>query len=342
MKLLVKLFTFAIIFIAVVVNNRILAEETIAKIDKNSNKITLNIPITESQNAEVKQETKSIKIDDNTTAKITISTKNNIKNVDANETDANKVNKNSKLDNENVKNDDKIPSNQTSLSDDKKNILINEKKEKEQDKKQNKEQNSNQNENQASKDKTVNIKTVYDPNQQNIITINDGEKNINIKIDIDCNNCCKIKKTNNAKNSKQNNAVVLKNKKKVNINKSKKPKKTNKTLDHKKNNSKKVTANTTSVERPQEKDNIYIINRIINLSEDAVLTEEDLQKITLNNDIEKNITQNDNAGQNSDQQHFSYSKTNNKNTNKFKQKYDSITSNQMNYGEIAFIDDYNN
>jgi len=135
---------------------------------------------------------------------------------------------------------------------------------------------------------------------------------------------------------------VKKKKKKVKINKSKKPKKTNKTLDHKKNNSKKVTTNTTSVERPQEKDNIYIINRIINLSEDAVLTEEDLQKITLNNDIEKNITQNNNAEQNSDQQHFSYSKTDNKNTNKFKQKYDSITSNQMNYGEIAFIDDYNN
>ena len=85
--------------------------------------------------------------------------------------------------------------------------------------------------------------------------------------------------------------------------------------------------------------NIYIINRIINLDEDIDITDEMIEQLgseEINAEELKNIVIESNKKSSTS------GTLHGQNDNKFKQRYDLMTANNVSYGEIAFVDDYNN
>lgn len=248
----------------------------------------------------------------------------------------------------------------------------------------------------AIQEQTINLNQTIDiknpqNNQNPTITIKDGVKNININFKpeiVVCENC---DKNNTNKNDNKNASInsqiqsdnkdkkQQKTKTKKNTNKKKTKQKTTskknttlyqktKTLDfsnsattprkiyenneiscvgnecnnlvglsqnqpeqniHNKPQEKIIEKQTTLVEQP-----VYVINRIINIDEDMELTDETLNQIALDTNSQQIAI----VGNNGNSTTKSFSNTA---SDKFKQQYDIITANNLSYGEFAFIDDYN-
>ena len=91
-----------------------------------------------------------------------------------------------------------------------------------------------------------------------------------------------------------------------------------------------IEKETKIIEQP-----VYVINRIINVDEDMELTDETLNQIALDTNSQQIAI----VGSNGNTSNKAF--TSNIQNDKFKQQYDIITANNLSYGEFAFIDDYN-
>lgn len=314
----------------------------------NTSKTSLKISF---PNEGIQEKTQNIKIDEDTMAKITISTK----------TDGNIENKNNNLE----KNENQI---EKQLTD---SIITN-----------NKITEENKNNTLSTTmtvptipsvqdtEQVINVTGIYEPNKTNTFTIKDGVKtitiNFNPQINTSCNNTTKCsnnemkKKTNESKNKSQTSSV----KKKKVISKTM----TNK---HKKQNGKKFHANIKSLRKiyqsselscvdkecegivanakepvvsnynnttehvkiTNQQQPVYVINRIISVDENMELTDEAIRQIA--NDTGGQVAVVGNGAR------FS-STLKGDGSNKFKQKYDLMVADKLSYGEVAFVDDYNN
>ncbi len=371
-----KIFLFIFLFPVI----KIYADE----INTNSNLIELKIPI--QQNLKNEPTIKTIKIDDNTEAKITISSeKIDTKKMDFLKNDIialnNKIESKTeeyKKNNLVVEKEKNIPtqqeivkktSNTVNLVED---INIGNKKTEQKieqvNNKVQKKANNNENNNDKTLNQEITIKGDYKNNQQSVIKIKDGARNININFQpniITSNKQQKqVKGTKKTKNISKNNVKRSKIKSGVIIVKDKDEKKKDTTTKNveKKNvttltndvvakDEEKKENTTTPVEKAnlpekennvtkndkkeEEKQNIYIINRIINLDENSQLTDEIMKSISI--DDEDNNKQIIKVGNNNKNSLSAYSQ----NDNKFKQKYDLMVENTIPYGEVAFVEDYN-
>ena len=245
----------------------------------------------------------------------------------------------------------------------------------------------------ATQEQTINLNQTIDiknpqNNQNPTITIKDGVKNININFKpeiIVCDNC---DKNNTNKNDNKNTSI---NSQTQSDNKAKKQQKTKTKKNTKKKKQTNSVKNTTLYQqtktldfsnsattprkiyenneiscvgnecnnlvslsqnqpeqniynKPQEKiieketkiieQPVYVINRIINVDEDMELSEETLNQIAMDTNSQQIAI----VGNNGNSATKSFSNTA---SDKFKQQYDIITANNLSYGEFAFIDDYN-
>ena len=349
------------------------------KVDKDNTKLTLEISANDINDVGVK--TENIKIDDNTTAKITISTQEQNK---TNETQKQEINKRDTKPKDDVLQDNKNDKNE--------NIGILEKS------KQfiaNGFSNNNSNETQ-----NINIQGEYDINKTNVIRLQDGVKNININfqpnINVGCDKNCAVKNKNNSaqsrdtlKASQKNNKSVsigIKNKK-TKVGKKKSLKKTEKKADNKTNKTNDKNIHTEAepvytkssdkkhqtlrkiyenselscvgeecndisvkpkdaiysdkqqgIQQPnqviiKEQQPVYVINRIITMDDDMNLSDTAIQKLAQEQNGSIMVV-NDGNGSGD----FSASADG---MDKFKQRYDVIATNDISYGEVAFVDDYN-
>lgn len=134
-----------------------------------------------------------------------------------------------------------------------------------------------------------------------------------------------------------NNLITTKNKEKNNSNNGLKNKTTTENLSKTsyKNvdgeNVKIIEKETTIVEQP-----VYVVNRIINVDEDMNLTEEQINQIA--SDTGGSVAIVNGNGNNKSKK---YSQRTANVDSKFRQQFDIINSNKMSYGEVAFVDDYN-
>ena len=95
-------------------------------------------------------------------------------------------------------------------------------------------------------------------------------------------------------------------------------------------NVKIVEKETKVVEQP-----VYVVNRIINIDEDMNLTDEELNQIVIGKDGKATVVNSNNKNKKI------VKKRNSSSSDRFKQQYDIIEANNMSYGEVAFVDDYN-
>ena len=314
----------------------------------NASKTSLKISF---PNEGIQEKTQNIKIDEDTMAKITISAK----------TDDNIKNKNNNLE----KNENKV---EKQLKD--KGIINNEITEKNQNDILSQTMTAPTIPSVQDTGQVINVTGTYEPNKTNTFTIKDGAKtitiNFNPQINTSCNDTTKCsnnemeKKTNESKNKSQTSSV----KKKKVISKTM----TNK---HKKQNGKKFHANIKSLRKiyqsselscvdkecegivanakepvvsnynnttehvkiTNKQQPVYVINRIISVDENMELTDEAIRQIA--NDTGGQVAVVGNGAR------FS-STLKGDGSNKFKQKYDLMVADKLSYGEVAFVDDYNN
>ncbi len=310
-----------------------------------------------------KQTVKEIKIDKNMNAKITISSTPILKEADILKKD---------IDNLNDKIEKSEQNQQNSTKEEKKESMLLLK------------QPKNQNAEEVKKNTQENIcknlteqNIIINGNEKNTFTIKDGVKNININFQQNTISKTKQKKPIN-KNLKNKKTIKKNNKKTIKTNDAKKTINTNakqtynyNDLTSKNNSENDTEGNIVIIDKTKEKESenqtkqkgvsdenkkqdIYIINRIINVDESTSLTEETLKQfntkqtsddkdvnikiIQENNDTEKMKTNNDKNTDNKQLSSYEYDKS----ENKFKQRYDLITANHISYGEMAFVKDYNN
>lgn len=345
MNFLTKLLLFIVFFLALE-NVKVFANEKETK-DTNTAKIQISLPQNiEGQNLET---TKKIKIDETTDAKITISTKTETANI---------KNENEKNDKQNIKinvktNDKQIDNVRTRME------QI-EQKEKNTtnalpsgNNSSNKPNNKQTSNNDASS-QSITINGTYDVNKTNSIVIKDGAKNININftpnISVDCCNKKYQKQTTNTKKISNGKGMKQTTRKKNNIIK-KKTQQAKQTINKptQKPIQQPIIYNSLNINKEQSAkksetiqmppQNIYIINRIINLDEDIDITDEMIEQLgseEINAEELKNIVIESNKKSSTS------GTLHGQNDNKFKQRYDLMTANNVSYGEIAFVDDYNN
>ena len=364
------LLLFLIFYSICFVQNSSVADED--KTDS-ATKITLTLP--QNITDDIKTKTESVKIDQNTTANITIKTKDNedVVNVDKKNQQVSVEIKNK--DEKQTKNDKKNDKKDGLFESEKKTFL----------------NNNNDKKTDNNNTQNININGDYDVNKLNVIKIIDGVKNININfqpnVSVGCNTNCN-KKTANNKNTK---TITKKKSVKKNVKKQPKQFKQNNDIDknkikednkHQKQQNESTNLNNGVIVPVQTKniphnslrkfyensemscvgnecrnialdnlDNqniahnsgdektiiikeqspVYVINRIINIDEDMELSDDELQQLA--NQTDGQITILDNSE--------NLQKKNNAYSDLFKQKYDIITANNMSYGEVAFIEDYN-
>ena len=303
---------------------------------------------------EIKATTQDIKIDDETTAKITIATTADKKEETAN---IEKDNKETNNDDKNIEIEKKV---KNKNAEELKNTVI--------------EKNNNTVQN-KSIDQTVNIVGTYDMNKQNTIVLKEGTRNITInfqpKINTSCNEnkACKTQEERiqaKERQKKNNKKKVIKRKiaSKTNKKLSQTPEqiqlqpssnnnlqsstkiynsselscvgeecntvnaKTNEAIQMQTNYNINNFKTTTQMQQP-----VYVINRIISVDEDMDLSDETIKQLAHDTGGQVSVVGNG--------ARFS-SSIRGDGSNKFKQKYDLITADQLSYGEVAFVDDYNN
>ena len=164
------------------------------------------------------------------------------------------------------------------------------------------------------------------------IILEDGTKNIIIELKPEIKTYCN-EQCNCQKNVSNNKKITKK------TTKTKPIKQTTKklaTISAKKDNANKITDiknNTVKKTSP----NIYVINRIIGIDENDIITEETLKKIEID---QQNITNIYTSSQNKDLKKNQSSKQQYQNKI-IKQDIDSVVKNeQIKYGEVAFVDEY--
>ena len=358
MNFLTKLLS--IVFFLALENVKVFANENETK-EPNTAKIQISLPQNiEGQNLET---IKKVKIDETTDAKITISTKTDMTNI---------KNENEKNDKQNIKinvktNDKQIDNVRTRIEQ----IEQKDKKEKNTtnvlpsvNNSSNK-PNNKQTSNNDTSSQNITINGTYDINKTNPIIIKDGAKNININftpnISVDCCNKNCQKQTTTIKNANNNQKAKQIIRKKNNIVKKtpqivKKTPQTKQTINKPTQQPIIYNYNSLNVNKEQSKkksevvqmppmppQNIYIINRIINLDEEIDVTNEIIEQLEseeINTEELKNIVIENTK--NSKKSSTSSKSLHVQNDNKFKQRYDLMTANNVSYGEIAFVDDYNN
>ena len=339
--------------------------------DTTTAKVVLTLP--QNNNDDVQTQTENVKIDDNTTAKITIKTQQ----IDDNSA-VNKQNVSVEIKNADIKKDQEVK--KESLVDTAKKIFLdNDLKEK--------------------KDtQDINIKGDYEVNKRNVITLTDGVKNININFQPTINTGCSGECTQKKNENKNAIKSVNQNKKKPNVaNKKKVAKKTSDVARKEKitDNTKSVAhqeivsvstkhetvgasdpvdashkslrkfyehselscvgeeckqiplegsykINNNEVKQPletrtviiKETQPVYVINRIITVDDDLKLSDDAIRQLAESTNGKITVVDNDSEGFNTNNSRMAYNDL-------FKQKYDVIVANNLSYGEVAFVDDYN-
>ena len=194
------------------------------------------------------------------------------------------------------------------------------------------------------KNKKVTVKKTFKKNNKKTIKTNDAKKAINTNAKQTYNYNDLTSKNNTANDTEGNIVIIDKTKEKEDESQTK----------QKDVNNENRAQNQKTTNNKHEKQDIYIINRIINVDENTPLTEETLKQLNAkqtsddkdvnikiiqeNNDAEKIKTNNDKNTNNKQLTAYKYDKS----ENKFKQRYDLITANHISYGEMAFVKDYNN
>ena len=345
------------------VNTNIENSDNKSRQEKDINK---NAVEEKTNNEKEKQDNETIQIDENTKAKINIVSPNGENNVKINIIDkkddinSNKADKNKNITNvednkENVKEKDSntMENKVIKTEEEKSKGMINFlKKEAPQPEKQNESQ-------------TINIGNKYEVGENgkingNTIKITDGVRSINININPEivfgCNqkgNICKNgdnktiqkklttdKKSNKQKKKSINKKSKGKNNKNENlIAMNSKVKSIRQLRENKEENNTELTAQLAQNNEDKliENSPIYIINRIIGVDEDDLITEETIDKMSADgNGNVKVIGNNSRKGKDTFQTAYLGGREVN-----FVNQFDIIEANELKYGEVAFVNDYN-